>query len=91
MGIFLEFLKSVSVFDRESISHGPTSLKIVVVGDLIPLVKVTFNVTVTYNVTVTFNVTVAFNVFKILKKSRKSQKVPKVPKGFKKSQKHQTV
>jgi len=28
------------IFDRESISHGPTSLKIVVVvGDLIPLVK----------------------------------------------------
>ena len=72
------------------LSHGPTSLKIVV-GDLIPLFKVTFNVTVTYNVTVTFDITVAFNVLKSLKKSRKSQKVPKVPKSFKKSQKHQTV
>ena len=34
------------VFDRERVSHGPTSLKIVV-GVLIPLFKVTSNVTVT--------------------------------------------
>ena len=51
-----------AIFDRESISHGPTSLKIVVVVVVGTLLKVTFNVTVTFNITVTFNVTATFNV-----------------------------
>ena len=75
------------VFDRESISHGPTSLKIVVVvvvvGDLKTLLKVTFNVTVKSNVTVTFNVTVL--MLKSPQKTSKSQKVIKVSKSPKKS------
>ena len=78
------------VFDRESISHGPTSLKIVVVL-LGTLLKVTF-----------FNVTLQFFISsKVSKRPQKSQKVPKVskksqksqnvPKSIKKSQTSQTV
>ena len=72
-------------FDRESISHGPTSLKIVVVvvGDLKTLLKVTFDVTVTSNVTVTFNVTV---LILLSKKSPKDFEVSKSHQSLKKSQ-----
>ena len=59
-------------FDRESISHGPTSWKIVVVvGDLRTLLKVTFNVTV---------------LILILNKSPKDLKSQKVPESLEKSQ-----
>ena len=65
------------VFDREKISHGPTSLKIVVVVVVGTLLKVTFNVTVTFNITVTFNVTATFNVTVQFLFPQKSQNVPK--------------
>ena len=83
----IEFLDQNYIFDRESISHGPTSLKIVVVV-VGTLLKVTFNVTVTFNITVAFNITVTFNVTVQLLVPQKSQNVPKC---LKKSQKCQTI
>ena len=61
------------IFDRESISHGPTSLKIVVVVVLLgTLLKVTFNVTAQFSFAQKSQ-----NVPKSLKKFQKSQKSPK--------------
>ena len=92
-----------NIFDRESISHGPTSLKIVVL--LGTLLKMTFKVTVTFNITwlltsqrllmsqyvpKSLNLSQkSQNVPKSLKKSHTSKTVPKVSKSFKRLKKSQ--
>ena len=71
----------------ESISHGPTSLKIV--ADVQCFLKVTSNVTVTSNVKVTFYVTVLFQVRKVPNSPKKTQKVLKsLKKSWKVSKSH---
>ena len=72
-------------FDRESISHGPASLKIVVVLLVGTLLNVTLNITVTFKMSQSL-LTSQHN-FYFLKSLKRPQKSPKVSKRPQKSQK----